>query len=544
MTLHGSDEAARRLAAIVSSSDDAIVSKDLNGIVQTWNAAAERLFGFSEAEIIGKSILTIIPPNRHHEEEGVLSRIRRGERVEHFETVRQRKDGTLIPVSLTVSPLFAADGSIIGASKIARDISERRRSDETLVRLEADRADLQRRLLALVGASQSIVGKRTVPEVLDATMKLAVDLVGADGYVVWRQAEEGRWIPARFKGVSQEFIDIGAPKKDGQPIPPPRRELVVSDVYAEPFLAPRAPAYRKEGIHSLLLIPLKLYDRVTGSLVFYYRDPHTFSDVEVQAALALGNLAGAGISAAELQEQERSSREEARQANLIKDQFLATLSHELRTPLNAMVGYARMLLRGAVEPERHSKALSVIERNGTVLSQIVEDLLDVSRIASGKLTIKPAQLELRPLVQQATETLLPTAESRGVTLALSGELPELVVMGDVNRLQQVVWNLVSNALKFTPAGGTVTVCLRREDATARLEVNDTGIGIPPRFLPLVFEPFRQADGHSREQGGLGLGLAITRRLVEMHGGTISATSEGEGHGATFVVLLPLVDGRQ
>jgi PAS domain S-box-containing protein len=531
------DAAARRLAAIVASSDDAIISKDLNGIVQSWNASAERIFGFTEAEMVGQSILRIIPAERRGEEDQVLSRIRRGESVDHFETWRQRKDGTLIPISLTVSPVRDESGTVVGASKIARDISDRRRAEAAILKAEAERADLQRRLLTLVAASDSLVAKPDVQQVTDATLQLAQQLVAADGYVVWRGAPDEDWIPVRHLGVSQDFISL---PQSGARASAPVEPLVCEDVHAMPSLAARAEAYRREGVVSMLVVPVKVRSASTGALAFYYRTPHRFSDVEVQTAMALANLAGAGIGSAELHEQERLAREEARQANSIKDQFLATLSHELRTPLNAIVGYTRMVMRGAIGAERQAHALSVVERNADALTQIVEDVLDVSRIVTGKLALRRERIDLAPLVRQATDTVLPMAEEKGVALAMAIAGAPVMVDADANRLQQVVWNLVTNAVKFTPAGGEVHVSLTTAAGQAVIRVKDTGVGISAEFLPQIFEPFRQADAQpTRTNGGLGLGLAITRRLVELHDGTIAATS-GDGTGATFDVTLPLL----
>ena len=490
--------------------------------------------------MIGQPILRLIPADRLHEEDEVLRRIRKGERVDHFETIRRRKDGALLPISLTVSPIRDESGTIVGASKIARDTSDRHRAEAMLARLDADRSDLQRRLLTLVSASQRVVGRPESGDVLSATMELARELISADAYMLWRMIGPNEWAAVRSVGVSAAFADLGMPQVNGKPLPPPVGPLVVDDVTALPELADRFEAYRHEGIVSLLVIPLRIGDDVSGTLVFYYRTPHTFSDVEVQTATALGNLAAAGIASAELHEQESAAREEARQANRVKDQFLATLSHELRTPINAILGYARMLVRRPMTPEQQENALRVVERNATALAQIVEDVLDVSRIVSGKLAIRTEEVDLVPLVQHAVEAVVPMAQEKQVRVTTEVAVVRALVRGDASRLQQVLWNLLSNALKFTPAAGAVTVVLTADEQTARIQVQDTGIGIAADFLETIFEPFRQADSReTRERGGLGLGLAIIRRLVELHGGTIIATSDGEGTGTTFEVTLPL-----
>ena len=365
------DFSARRLVAIVDSSDDAIVSKDLDGIVTSWNQAAERMFGYTADEVVGQSITIIIPEDRLHEEQEVLRRIRRGEKVDHFETLRQHKNGTLIPISLTISPIRDANGLVVGASKIARDISYR-------IEAEAERA----RLLS-----------------------------------------------------------------------------------------------------------------------------------------------------------------EVQQASRMKDEFLATLSHELRTPLNAILGYVRMLRSGLLEEEKADRALEVIERNSTALAQIVEDVLDVSRITAGKVRLNIQAVDLAALIGNAILSVAPAADARGVRIETALGSGVGLIAADADRLQQVLWNLLSNAVKFTGRGGSVRVELRRDPEAVEIVVSDTGVGIAPDFLPYLFDRFRQGDaGTTREQGGLGLGLAIARHFVEMHGGTITAASSGENQGSTFRVRLPIMAG--
>jgi PAS domain S-box-containing protein len=244
---------------------------------------------------------------------------------------------------------------------------------------------------------------------------------------------------------------------------------------------------------------------------------------------------------AELLEREQAARADAVAANRLKDDFLATLSHELRTPLNSILGYTRMLRRGMFDAARQAHALEVVERNASTLTQMVEDVLDVSRIVAGKIRLNVQRVDLERAIEEAIATVKPAADARGVALqpVLDGHAGP--VAGDPERLQQVVWNLVSNAVKFTPRGGRVQVRLERVESHVEIVVSDTGVGIAPEFLPHVFERFRQADSRfSREYGGLGLGLAITRELVHAHGGTIRAASDGEGKGATFRVKLPLM----
>jgi PAS domain S-box-containing protein len=365
---------ARRFAAIVEGSDDAIVGKTLKGIITSWNRGAERIFGYTEEEAVGQPITLIVPPERQHEEIEVLTRVGRGEAIQHFETVRVRKDGQHIDISLSVSPVRNDRDQIIGAAKIARDITENKR-------IESERAQLLAR--------------------------------------------------------------------------------------------------------------------------------------------------------------ERHARAEAEAASRGKDEFLATLSHELRTPLNAILGWVRMLRAGSLTDGASDRAIEVIERNTHNLGQLVSDLLDVSRIITGKMTLNVGTVDLVHVIGIVIDSLRPAAEAKRITVQPVLAYTVRPLRADQDRLQQVVWNLLSNAVKFTPEGGRVEVRLTAPDEGARITVTDTGKGISPDFLPYLFERFRQADSTTtRAHAGLGLGLAIVRHIIELHGGTVRAESDGVDKGATFVVDLP------
>ena len=368
------DKARALLAAIVESSADAIITKDLDGIVTSWNGAAEQMFGYAPAEAIGRHITFLIPAERRDEEPMILSRLRRGERIEHFETERVSKDGRVVPISLSVSPVRNRHGEIIGASKIARDISER-------LRAEAERA----RLLT----------------------------------------------------------------------------------------------------------------------------------------------------------SERAARERAESASRGKDEFVAMMSHEMRSPLNAILGWARMLTTGQIAEERKAHAIQVIEQNASAQMQLITDLLDVSSAITGKLRVAMRPVDLRMSLEAALESIRPAAEAKSITMNMHDELHDSVVTGDADRLQQILGNLLSNAVKFTPQHGSITVKMGHSNSDVEITVSDSGMGIPANFLPYVFERFAQAETSTGRHGGLGLGLAIVRHLVELHGGTISAASGGEGQGATFTVKLPV-----
>jgi PAS domain S-box-containing protein len=249
----------------------------------------------------------------------------------------------------------------------------------------------------------------------------------------------------------------------------------------------------------------------------------------------------AEVERAELLRRERYAREEAEEASRLKEEFLATVSHELRTPLNAVVGWSRLLSGGQLDSEGAAHAIEIIERNALMQKQIVEDLLDVSRIVTGKLRINTQPVDLLLVIHAAIDAIRPAAEAKEIEIRTHFEAPGVIVKADVERLQQVFWNLLANAVKFTPARGAIDVHLLQENSLAEVRIEDSGPGIPEDFLPRIFERFSQADGSStRKHGGLGLGLAIVRHLVELHGGTVSAGNRNEEGGAVLTVWLPQI----
>ncbi len=263
---------------------------------------------------------------------------------------------------------------------------------------------------------------------------------------------------------------------------------------------------------------------------------------EESLRLAKAELESQVAALGELIAREQSARAEAETANRMKDEFLATVSHELRTPLNAIIGWTHMLRRGRLDEDTGSRALETIERNAKSQAQVVEDILDVSRLISGKLRLQKVAVDMALVINEAVDSVQLAANSKKIQLHVNLDPAVQFVRGDANRLQQAVWNLLSNAIKFTPDKGRVDVCLERRNSQVVIRVTDTGQGICEEFLPYVFESFRQADGAStRRYKGLGLGLALVKHLVELHGGTVAVTSEGEGRGATFTIELNALD---
>ena len=250
---------------------------------------------------------------------------------------------------------------------------------------------------------------------------------------------------------------------------------------------------------------------------------------------AHGAVTGVFVQGHDITEQYRQ-RDEAIRANRAKDEFLATLSHELRTPLNALLGWARILRTQPMDEEGRARAIDVIERNANQQAQLVQDILDISAITTGKLRLRMQPIDLRPVVDAAIDVVQPGADAKGLTIGCTGEAT-LALTGDPDRLRQVVWNVLANAVKFTPSGGRIDIVLSRRGDEAELAITDTGMGIPAEVLPNIFERFHQAEGQ-RGRGGLGLGLSIVKHVVEAHGGSVRASSDGPGTGATFVIRLP------
>ena len=490
-------EANERLAAIIESSDDIIVTKDLDGVITSWNKGAERNLGYTAEEVIGRHVSMLMPPEAIEDTERILGRVRRGERVDHYLTKRRRKDGAIIDVSLTVSPIRDAEGEVVGASKVGRDVSDQRRAQE-----------LNERLAAIVESSDDIIASKDLDGVITSWNKGAERTLGY-------AAEE----------VIGKHISIIMPPEFVEDMP----RILGRIRRGEKVDHYQTKRRRKDGA----IIDVSL----------------TVSPIRDASGRVIGaSKIGRDITAEKRAREERErlldsaqkARADAEAANRLKDEFLATLSHELRTPLNAILGWARILGTGPVDPEDLQEGLAAIDRNARAQVQIIEDLLDVSRIISGTLRLDVQRVNMLEVIEAAIAAVTPAAEAKGVRLKKVLDPLAAPVSGDPARLQQVVWNLLSNAVKFTPKGGRVQVLLERVNSHVEVSVIDTGIGIRPDFLPHVFERFRQADSSTtRRHGGLGLGLAIVKQLTELQGGTVRAKSPGEGQGSTFVVCLPI-----
>ena len=291
-----------------------------------------------------------------------------------------------------------------------------------------------------------------------------------------------------------------------------------------------------------LAVPMAVMGRIIGTIEVQSYQPNAYRPEHATAMSMAANLTAVAIENVRLLKLERTAREVAEESNRLKDEFLATVSHELRTPLTAILGWARLLEEGSLDPGVAQQAIETIWRNAKAQAQIVDDILDVSRIITGNLYIDLHPIEVAPVVKNAINVVRPTADAKGIKIEAEIDNTPAVISGDANRLQQVIWNLLSNAVKFTNSGGRVQVKVSQANLAVEISVTDTGQGIRREFLPYVFDRFSQADSTTtRHHGGLGLGLAIARHLVEIHGGTIRASSRGEGQGATFTITLPLIE---
>ncbi len=291
---------------------------------------------------------------------------------------------------------------------------------------------------------------------------------------------------------------------------------------------------------SFAAVPLLVESRAIGAIGLSYLEVRPFDRAEVEIMLAVARQCAQALERARLFEAAQDARAEAEAANRAKDEFLATLSHELRTPMTATLGWSRMLTMLNVDEETLRLAIDSIFRSTLAQARIVDDLLDVARIVTGKMKIEPRPMLLRPLILEALESVRAAADGRAISIELDLADPPVPVLGDPDRLRQVIWNLLSNAIKFTQPGGRVLIQLERDAFEARLSIRDDGQGIRPDILPFIFERFRQGDSSSsRAAAGLGLGLSIVKHLVELHGGKVTARSEGEGTGAEFSITIPI-----
>lgn len=519
------EDAKAKLAAIVESSDDAIVSKNLDGIITSWNQGAERIFGYTAQETIGQSVTMLMPPDRVNEEPGILDRIRRGEKIAHYETIRRRKDGMLLNISLSVSPVFDAHGNIIGASKIARDITHRKQAE-------------QRLRLLWESAAVLLSTDNPDPMLRGLIAKIAPHL-GVDVYFNYLVNDSGDALRlASCDGIPLEAARAMTRLEFGQSICGTvalHRQAIVAS-HLQQSDDPDTESLKSFGVRAYVCNPLVAENRLVGTLSFGSRTKDHFDPEEVAFLETLCHYVTMAYERLRLVN-------ELKEADRRKDEFLATLAHELRNPLAPVRNAVQVLrLRGPDEPELRW-GWDVIDRQVEHLTRLIDDLLDISRITRNKLELRKQRIELAEVIRGAVESSRPVIEQREQELEVILPPGPIYLNGDLVRLTQVLMNLLNNAAKFTERRGRIWLSAERQEGDVLVRVRDTGVGIAAEKLPRLFDIFFQVDKtREQSQGGLGIGLSLVRRLVELHGGRVEAHSEGVGKGSEFIVRLPaLVD---
>lgn len=525
--------------AVLDEAPDAVVLVDAQSVIRLVNQRAERLFGYSRHDLLGRPSTIVLPTD-----------VRTAREVQR-DVYGVRRDGTRFPAEISASPLATAGGQLVtavvraGRQRLEDDRTERGRAE--VARAHAE--EIGRRASFLAEASRVLAASLDFEATLRSVARVAIPYL-AD-YVLVDVLEA----PGRLRRLAAAHTDPAIEERLAAERPPAPIAAAVGGALAgviargEPTLVRDVSeewllARGRDAEHlgagagaaptSLMLVPLRARGRTLGVVSFARLDGtrrYTLADLALaedpaqRAALAADNA---------------RLYHEAQDASRAKDEFLAVLSHELRTPLTPVLGWVRMLRAGTLAPEATQRALDTVERNTRLQAQLVEDLLDVSRIIVGKLSLDLRPIALAPIVETVMENTAAAAAAKSIVMTqrVEPDLPR--VEGDANRLHQVLANLVSNAVKFTPPGGRVDIALRRAGESVRLTVSDTGDGLAPDVAPYIFDRFRQADSTlTREHGGLGLGLSIVHHIVERHGGSVTASSEGLGRGTTFSVTLPI-----
>ena len=659
------EEDRARLAAIVSSSDDAIVSKTLDGVIRSWNQGAERIFGYTADEAVGQPITLLIPPELVDEERAILSRLRRGERIDHFETVRVAKDGRRLDILLSVSPIRDAGGQIIGASKVARDITDRKRAERLLKESESTLREREERLNLFVenatdyavilsdptdlitewlGGAERITGW-PAEEVLGKPVSLIFTpedraagvpeqetaraaATGRAENVRWHQKRDGtrffaEGVTVGLRGPGGELRGFGKVFRDATPQKQAQSELLKRnerlrllweaasvlltteepdamlrelfsklathlslDAYFNYMVTDRGDSLRLEschgvpedvarslerldfgqavcgtvartreamvvekvqesadervslikslGVRAYACNPLLADGRMLGTLSFASRRRDRFDSDELEFLTTVTHYVTVAY------ERLRLVRE-LRDTDRKKDDFIALLAHELRNPL-APIRNGLQVLRLAEDRRVRERSQDMMDRQLTHMVRLVDDLLDVARVSRNKMELRKGRVRLADAVSSAVETARPLIDAAEHRLDVSLPPEPVLLDADLTRLAQVFANLLTNSAKYTEQGGRITLSAEVREGAVVVSVRDTGIGIPAANLPTIFDMFSQVDRSiERSTGGLGIGLALVKGLVEMHGGTVTAESEGLGRGSTFTVWLPTAE---
>jgi len=519
----GTTAVERWLAAIVESSDDAIIGESLDGVVTSWNRSAERMFGYSASEAVGSPLSSLTwPPTEHEDDLDLIRRVRRGERVDHYETVRVHKNGTKILVSISMSPVSDSTGTLIGVAKIARDITTRVSMERWLlasnekVRLLTEQ-EAQARAASLADGRFRELIENAPDGVLQIDTSGKIALANRAAEILFGYTRE------EFSRLSvDELVPEGRRVNHAKH----RANFVEAGVSRPMGLGLNLSGRRKDGTEFPVEISLSHMNTPNGvHVTAVVRDVTERKHME-EKVRALQQSYMAELEARQKQ---------AERLNQLKNEFLASVSHELRTPLHTIIGFSDLLseeLEGPLNPTQRD-FVSHIRRDSDHLLGLINDLLDLSRIESGRLELHVESLSLRTAISEAVSAIRSHADEKAVRV-VEDNIGDLRIAADPIRLRQILYNLLNNAVKFTTAGGEVSVYAEQDGGVVRVTVADTGVGIPTDEQPKIFDRFYQV---SNKGGGAGLGLAISKQLVELQGGSISVESE-PGRGSRFQFDLP------
>ncbi len=545
--LRESEEGYREL---IENANDIVYMLDFEGRITSINKAAELILGYSQSELLGMSITDLLASQSTDVGEQMLTS---GRQRTNFEVDVITKAGRVLTLE-TSSKLITRGSQPAGIQGIARDISTRRRAEEAL--READLralSEYERLLERIQSLSQALGTARELTMIYRGLREFTNSSVPCDGFFVslYDPIEQMRTACYAW-GDGKELDVTDLPSMPVTASGPNSRAILTGQVViTNDYMSaqrghPTVIVGADNGLRpqSSMAVPMAVMGRIIGTIEVQSYTANVYLPEHDTAMRMAANLTAVAIENVRLLRRESSAREAAEESNRLKDEFLATVSHELRTPLTAILGWSRLLDSDSLDETVTKQAIETIWRNAKSQSQIIDDILDVSRIITGNLYLDLHPLELAPVVENAINVVQPTAFAKGITIEANLDRTPAVVSGDSNRLQQVIWNLLSNAVKFTNSGGRVTIDMRQVESSVKVTVSDTGLGISREFLPYVFDRFRQADSSTtRQHGGLGLGLAIARHLVEIHGGSIQAESPGKGHGSSFTITLPLLDSK-
>ncbi|MBE8971185.1 GAF domain-containing protein [Nostocales cyanobacterium LEGE 12452] len=549
----------QRYQELFDFAPDAYLVTDRFGTILEANRAASIHLNVSQRFLIGKPLLTFIAQSDHQAFFNYLTQLQQLDRGGEWEVCLQPRKKICFDVALTVVTVRNEINQPVALRWLMRDISQRRHlelqrqqlfSNEQAARIAAQAAEKRSNFLA--EASRVLVSSLDYRTTLTSVAQLAVPTL-ADWCIVdvvennlpvftnpviiaSEPAKEALILELQKRYPIPVDADYGPPKVLRTGKPELATNILESSLQKKSLNEEHFSLLCQLQVKSQMVVPLLVRERKLGTILFASAQPgRHYTTVDLEMAEELAQRAAFAIDNAHLYQQ-------AQEANRIKEEFLAIVSHELRTPLNSMLGWVQLMRNRKWNEATTSKALETIERNAQLQRKLIEDILDISRIVQGQIRLNIRKVDLLPIIHAAIEAVHPTAEIKNIQIESYLDSSVGQVMGDAERLQQVMWNLLSNAVKFTPNGGRVEVYLEEVNSNAQITVSDTGKGISADFLPYIFERFRQADSTTtRADNGLGLGLAIVHHLVEMHSGTVCAFSEGEGQGAIFTVLLPLVE---